>query len=235
MRKFYVLGLALFSVFAFGAISAGSAFAALEWLVEKAAFAGSLNAETEGTINLVKLSSSLGPLNTIKCEGILDGVITFPSTGLVTKVLNLAMEETGTPLSGLSLLCIVTEQVESADCKLGTSFLLWPINLPWTTELELMEITGEEVLDHIVNAGYEVECETGILGIHASETCEGLTSTVMTNGFGTPPGVVGTFNANSEAVNCSMTGAGTGLQTGSGTLWAIGAELERLETAIDHS
>jgi hypothetical protein len=76
------IGLALFVVFAFGAITAASAFATSpEWLVKGNSFSGTLSSETTGLLTLIKLVSSTNSevLNKLDCEGTFDGTITSPA------------------------------------------------------------------------------------------------------------------------------------------------------------
>lgn len=251
MRKTQILGLALFAMLACSVIVVASAGAeALLWLVNGADFTGTLNAETEGLIELHKLVSPTNGnlLNTLHCEGIFDGTITNPAVGFgdgtdeVTKVLNLLKEEIGEELVGLAIFCLVTQAAEAADCKLNTEAEVWPEKLPWLTDLQLMT-TAETWLDLFLEAtnktpGYHVRCETGIIGLLAEELCEGPTSALLTNDATTvPPSVLGEFNANSEEVNCTATGEKTGAQLGSGHTWATEDFTlnTRLETALSET
>jgi hypothetical protein len=241
MRKIQILGMALFAVFAFSAVAAASAFAASEWEVEGVKLTTTLPAETQGSLSLIKLVSSTNSaiLVEVHCEGIFDGTVGPGSKDTINKVLNLAMEEIG-QLGGLALECKVEAGGMSGllDCELGSTALVWAENLPWNTELELMEPSGA-ILDRLgfpAGAGvpaYEVECKT-TSGIVGSELCEGATSAEVKNDTGTPMGVFGEFSAavGSEEANCTMTGEKTGLNVGSGTTWAISSELVRLDTLV---
>jgi hypothetical protein len=247
MRKIQILGMALFAVFAFSAVAAASAFAASEWEVGGVKVTEALPAETEGLLSLIKLVSpeNSAILVEVLCEGIFDGTVGPGSKDTINKVLNLAMEEIG-QLGGLALECKVEAGGMSGllDCKLGGTALLWAENLPWNTELELMEPSGA-ILDRLgfpAGAGvpaYEVECIT-TSGIVGSELCEGATSAEVKNDTGTPMGVFGEFSeaVGSEEASCSVTGAKTGLNVGSGTTWAVGGtvaapeELNRLDTLV---
>src|SRR5450759_4894241 len=97
MRKIQILGMALFAVFAFGAVAAASAFAASEWEVEGVKLTTTLPAETEGSLKLIKLVSTTNReiLVEVRCEGIFDGTVGPGSKDTINKVLNLAMEEIG--------------------------------------------------------------------------------------------------------------------------------------------
>jgi hypothetical protein len=239
MRKIQILGLALFAVFAFGAISAASALAVSEWLVEGAALTAPLASETEGLLFLVQLEGGTTVLNEIDCEGIFDGTIGPGATDKITEVLNLADAAIGlTALTGLALNCTVTKSAGAlTDCRVNTLANVWAINLPWSTSIELMG--GTTFLDKLGpgtggEPGYTVECEA-VIGIRAEETCTGATSSELTNEPGSTPGsVLGVFGEaqGSEKGTCAVTGAGSADTAGSGNVWGIDAALERLLTTV---
>jgi hypothetical protein len=250
MRKIQLVGLALFAVFAFSAFAAQAA-SALEWLVEKAAVVAPLNAEVEGLLELVKFTVANGSakLVTVDCEGILDGTIgpvNAAGNGVdeITKLLNLLQEEI-LGLGELALECKVTQTAGGlADCKSGVTALVWAQNLPWLTELELMEPKTGEVLNldllfknasdsNTEPPAYEVECET-VSGIIGSELCEGNTSLNVENEpLATPAAVLAVSNEEvSERGSCNLTGANSAINIGDGNIWAISAQLVRLATEI---
>jgi hypothetical protein len=253
MRKIQILGLALFAVFAFGAMAASSALAATgEWLVAKVAVTENLPAETEGLLFLIKLISptNSGVLVKIDCEGIFDGTIGAAGKDTVTAVLNLSMELINKlgESPELALSCTVVETHSSLeDCNLNSLAEVWPGNLPWTTQLgELLESGGVVSVTDTFGPGtggepdYEVMCNDSI-GVLGEELCEGPTSALVTNEPGPPPFVLGEFTlAASPETNCpGGTGEKTGAQVGEGKTWAVGGtvatpvELERLETAVN--
>jgi hypothetical protein len=250
MKKIRVAGFAFFALFAFGMVAAATA-SALEWLVEKAAVVAPLSAEAEGLLEVVKFNESKGTsrLDTVDCEGILDGTIgpvNAAGNGVdeFTKLLNLAQEEI-LGLGELALECKVTQTAGGlADCKSGVIALVWDQNLPWLTELELMEPKTGEVLNLDLlfkNASdtnkeppaYEVECET-VSGIIGSELCEGNTSLNVENEpLATPAAVLAVSNEEvSERGACNLTGAGSIVSIGDSNIWAISAQLVRLATEI---
>jgi hypothetical protein len=251
MRKIHVLGLGLLAVFVYGAIMASAAFAAPEWLVEESAVTENLPAETEGELELVKLVSSTNSahLVTVKCSAILVGSIGPAGKDEITSVLTLSEASIGkevnetTTLEGAGLECTVTQSEGGfTDCALNSVALVWPANLPWKSQLELMESTGT-VLDVVTSAtgsgpGYDVECKT-VSGITGSELCEGPASAFVSNSVGTPMGVEGKTDETEEA-NCTITGEKTGQLIGTGTTWAVGGTvanpevLNRLDTLVDH-
>jgi hypothetical protein len=257
MKKIRILGIALFALFAFGAIVSSAAFAEGEWLVENksiTAAEGALRAETEGSVLLVNYSEPglLHVLNEVLCSRIFVGTIGPGAAGSVTEVLDLAQKLVGTDgstLTGTALLCDVTlEEGSLVDCKTGTGEAeLWVANLPWTTTLELV---AGAVLNKFVGSatgepGYEVSC-LSLLGVKGENLCVApsatSTFTLMSNEpAGTPASVLGFFDAfgageDSELGNCSLTGEHTAEVVSdegiSGDTWAAPTELVRLATAI---
>jgi hypothetical protein len=248
MRKIHLLGLALLGVLAFSAVVAASAFAG-EWLVEGAKLENAVQAETEGLLFLTTLENG-NVLATVDCEGIFDGTIGPGANDLIEDVLNLAHEAIGTleeDENTLSLSCEVTATISSlVGCNLHSLAELWVDNMSlelktgWLSEIELME-PGGIFLDHLgiideangdLTPGYHLLCLDAFGGSHPN-LCTGLTSAVLTNDLTTTPAsVLGEFNAESEKADCELGGVGAGDTEGSGNTWAIGAQLERLTTAV---
>jgi len=219
MRKIQILGFALFAMVAFSAIAATAAFAEPEWLVNKIVINQTLPAETEGLLNLIALESGT-KLVTIDCEGVLDGTIGPPvaanpgvGTDEITSVLSLNQETiSSTPLSGLALGCLVSQSAGGlGDCTLNSLAAVWPENLPWKTELELMSAAPIwlDILSGPMGKepAWESECSSNIGTV--SLLCEGLASAAVSNEAGTvPPSVLGEFSeaAGTETASCSVAG-----------------------------
>lgn len=168
MRKIYVLGLALLSVFALSVASASANEPAL-WLVKGAEFTGELAVDIEGLLELENLSRGI----TIDCEGVLVGTITGGSSdGSITEVLDLAEKVVN---SANPLACATV----SGACEAP---LVFAENLPWLTTLELMTTPSELFLVLLSsssgNAGtqpaYAIDCL--VFTILFEELCEGETS-----------------------------------------------------------
>lgn len=260
MKKINVVSVALVAVFAFFAIATTSAFAEnLLWLVNGAAFEGTLPAETEGDLILVRLTKAGGAVkNKVLCEGILDGTITNGAAGTessdeITKALNLLQEEIGAALSGLAFECEVLEDPTSeiTACKTGKLALVWPENLPWLTLLELMangqwlDLLFKDSTDSNTEPpAYDIECESLFAGIFGSELCQGNTSILVLEELEiflegeTVLGSHGEFNFAepifSELGNCGSEVEVAGLE-GLGVTWAIEGELNRLETDVSET
>jgi hypothetical protein len=249
MRKIQILGLAAIAVFAFCAVIASSA-SATTWLVEKVEINKEVAAEAEGEVELLVYENGTGStvLESILCSGIFDGFLVPPNLGLIVDLLSLNMEEIGSleegDVAGKALDCEVTHDAGAlTDCKEKTLASLWPdglnLALGTTWEITFEAMSGGVLLGIFpAVAGYHVECESliGIVGTNLCNGTGGVTSVTLTNVVTpAPPSVLGTFGAvaASERAECEMGGAHTDEIRGSGNTWAIGAELERLETALD--
>jgi len=198
MSKIRVLLLASLAVFAFGVITASSAFAAAEWLVGGAAFTGELLVETSGFLLLIHLAGGfLEPEAVVECTGIFDGFVLSPNEDLITEVLTLGGAATSL---ASPLLCLALAGCEKPSG--GEDTEVAAENLPWLTVLELMEPkAGENLyLDLITEdtdggmkpglPAYEITCL--VLGSTIETLCEGETSADLTNVAG---GVLGVFNS----------------------------------------
>jgi hypothetical protein len=213
MKKFQLLGLALFAVFAFSVVAAASAFAG-EWLLDGAAIAAPVAAETEGFLLLSDLKAILGAAAEVLCSGIIVGTVGAGSADTTTEVLNLAKEAISlTPLTGLALEC-------EPEKGCTAPVLVWAENLSYTSAIVLMAGAGElEFLDLFSTSGngqpaWEVECES-LIG-KVSDLCEGETSGWLVNmAEGSEKDVLGFFSeADEEAegllATCTLSGAKTG-------------------------
>jgi hypothetical protein len=240
-----MLCVALFALFAFGAV-VSSAFA-IQWLVEGkeiTAAEGPLRAETEGKVLFVRWENETlaKVLEEVECAGIFVREIGPGGTGKINEVQNLIQEKIGKDLEGLGLSCSTTFDGGAAtDCEVGSITLLWPANLPWATELELMEVGGaEDWLDKILGEpGYEIECKV-LAGLFFSELCVSpldRASMLVENFAGTPGSVLGWFLPEHEDLDF----CGVGLEhvaevvsdTSSDT-WAATGLVTRLATSVSH-
>lgn len=250
MRKIQILGLAVIAVFAFSAVAANSAFAEVKWLVAGAAITAETASETEGELELIVYESSTSSvvLEALLCSGIFDGFLVPPNLALIVDLLNLAKEEIGSlesgDVAGTALSCTVTHDAGAlTDCKENTTALLWPdalnLALGTTWEVGFEEMAGPDPLGIFpVQAGYHVECESliGIVGTNLCTNAGGVTTILWSNAATTPPSALSGFEplaATTERGECEMGGAHVAEVRGSGNTWAIGVELEHLETALD--
>jgi hypothetical protein len=162
------------AVFAFVALSATSASATVVtllalWLWKGVAIAEPLNIEAEGELLLEDTKGGLfGEAVDVLCSGILDGTANPESLDYVSEVLTLTptiKELINTePLVELGLECI-----NNTGCPTP---LVWAENLPWETEVKLVEIgTLVDFAIYIYgNPGWLVQC-MGVIG-EPEDLCE---------------------------------------------------------------
>ncbi|MFZ2114911.1 MAG: hypothetical protein WAU77_14405 [Solirubrobacteraceae bacterium] len=209
-----------------------------EWLVAGSEITAELNVEAAGELLMEDTKTLLGASD-ILCSGLLDGTIGPDGLGVVSEVLTLAkMAVSSTVLSGTALTC-----EEHSVCA---EPLLWAVNLPWNTLLELAETDlGTIFVDLILaggkgNPGYYLEC-MGLSGLTdeckaegASETGEGVFEAVNVTG-----GVEATF---SEAITellalklgeCTRGGKETGVVEGSGNIIKLASGTEALTVSSE--
>jgi|SRR5580693_3507591 hypothetical protein len=199
MNKIHVVVMGLFAVLAFSSLAASSAFALTfelaEWLVAGTKVEAELPSEVTGEILFED-----NKFAAIVCDGILDGTIGPNSQGRITKILNLAGEEIG-ELTGSGLLCATEKTCESST----TDIEVFPMKLPWDTEVEL---DIETKVAYVLVLGAERTYECLLLGILGEDACTvGETETEVDNVTG---GVE--LKGHSEPLgNCSIGGPGSGL------------------------
>jgi hypothetical protein len=184
MRKVKI-GVALFAVLAFGAISAASASAAPLWLKGGASITKQELAETTGTWTLTGHGIfGIGELE-VECMGRLIGWVGPGNEDLVTEATEL------TNHNKLINCKVIKESV--AKC-LTSLALVEGEHLPWKTEL--LENAGKEVSDDFKSDGngvpaFRVLCELSS-GKFTEELCEGIvkTDTLINLGSGKVEGKV---------------------------------------------
>jgi hypothetical protein len=208
MRKIQLIGLALFAVFAFSAVMAASAFAETNmlWLVNgNEILTGELlPTETTGLLTLTTLLFG-SPVVSVHCEGTFDGSVGPNGEDEITEVLNTAKElinQLG-EAPELALSCEVVAISGTSRCVVGSLAELWPVNLPWHTQIELMAAGSNEWLDHLFGGGANKEPGYMVLCLNSSggneeNTCEGLTSSRLENMPAPESDVLGIFGLAAE-------------------------------------
>ncbi len=200
MKKYRILGLALFAVFALSAIAAMVAYAEeeknAEWLSNGAAIAVAAAATVNMEVVLTELVGGLG--FGVLCSVRLDGTVGPGAADLITEMLNLSGEAIG-ELTGTGIICTPRE-----GCEAGTDAAMWPELLPWETLLTLM--ANGSFLDHI-HIMLWFKCL--VLNVDATDLCEGVISGEMLNVAG---GVEPMFSAaaGTEKLDCTTGGVGSG-------------------------
>jgi hypothetical protein len=212
MKKSQIVFVALVAMFAFGALTVESASAATFllalWLAKGVAVTEPLAVEAEGELTLEDVA---GPA--ILCSGMLDGWVGSESLGEISEVLELVTH------SLISKTQLVEPGLVCTNVKLCEEPLVWLDNLPWQTEVELVEDAGTFfavlILPHPggENPGWHIACMKNIIGTEdlcsfservAQLTLEGATLLAsFSEAFRELTGA--------GTVNCTLGGAGTGL------------------------
>jgi hypothetical protein len=222
MKCLGVLGATFVALVAVSALTVSSAsattFLAAEWLLNGLTITTAISTEAPGEIDYINTNGGgFGIRTQILCSWILDGTAGPKGADTTTKILSLTGEEI---TSTKTLNCANTEGCEGA--------LVYAVNLPWKTELELIgSDTGEPFVDLLINAGYKVSCT--VLGVKIEEECVAAETAIeQTNVSG---GVKDVFSeafrelAGTKKGNCSahtevvsFTGEGVTKPTAGGTL-----------------
>ena len=174
MRKVQLLGIVLLALFAFGVFTASAMATTLlaEWLVGGVSVTTELLVEMSGELLLEDTKVPVIGNATVLCSGIGVGWVGPNSLGWVSEVLSLNDEAISTtPLSGLSLECAA-----QAGCETSSVVLVWPVGLPYTSEVELVEQTGGPFFAALLNgsAGGNIGWEITsclVLGISMEDEC----------------------------------------------------------------
>jgi hypothetical protein len=164
-KKVQMLGLALLSLCALSALMAASASAVLTyelalWLLNGADVTGAVLVDAIGELLLLNLLN----LADLLCSGLFEGTVEPESLDLVTMVYDLSLiqnlieELVGTPI----------ECASDNICD-ANSGLVWPVNLPWLTEVEQDSVDGS-FWELTFGAGWHLDCT--VFGILAEELCE---------------------------------------------------------------
>jgi hypothetical protein len=237
MRRLHLLVFAVFAVSAFGAVLVASASAEetllAEWLVGTGhEITTNFQSETNGTFLLEDTKTLLGAA-AVTCKVVLDGEVGPDGEDAVTEGLNAAGTATGTPLSGTAWIGNGANNGVGSECRTellcseGTSaspIEVWPLGLPWSTLLFLME-PSKEILDLIYSlgaagteVGYELLCL--IAGLNTVDECKALDFEILVQNNAT------TGDAETPA-GTRVTPNGTCTQSGeaSGVIETVGALL----------
>jgi hypothetical protein len=188
MKKIQLVGLVLVAVFAISAMVASSAFAESEWLLNAEPITSAIATEAPGTLKLEDSATGTGK---ITCVGNFVGTVGPGSADTISTVLG----KTSTEVAPINC--------ESVSCASKLAELS-PINLPWSTKVEL---SGTLEWDHFLGTdsgakepGYSLKCT--VLGIPITDVCTGLAGAALSNVTG---GVQGIFTPGEEPINPSGT------------------------------
>ena len=224
MKKIHILGITLFAMLGFGALSAGSAFAVetAQWLVDSATIAltESWNVNITGELLLEDMNATLKP--DVLCIEVL-GLGFLYSNG----------EDTVTEGE-----CMKEESMTSGvSCETPK-----PVNLPWLTQLVQVGTAPPEFLDEIKSdgkgePGWTVTCTA--LGVKVTDVCTTENGKPKQESNATTGEVESVFvevlPLKTEEANCTVGGKEQGLVVGSLFLNALneaGTELLTLTVSL---
>jgi len=221
MKKIHILGLALFAVFAFGAVAASASFGAEvpQWLVSGATIA--LGTEVKTTLEME--AGNLLLIEDMKAPGTPDFLCEVAKA-------------TGVLLSNGAGRQTTWECVKLVDdkstCAAG-SIVFKPLHLPWTTQL--LSTSEDGITAGTGGApGWEVKCT--VIGIPVTDTCETTSGKTLLST--TEDGLIDVEFMESitaaEEVACSLTKEKSGLVVGLSFLHASNAagELVPVTTSL---
>jgi hypothetical protein len=217
MRKIHVLA-TLFAILALSAFAATSAFATTsEWLEDAKAMGAAGASTITGELEL----TDAGIGTTALCEGSFDGTVGPGGEDMIELVLDKAGNEVTAAKP------ITCSFVKLGPCLSTSAPVLWPLHLPWLTEIELMTVGTEDLyLDKIMSGGqgepgYALLCFDKVFNLDVTDECTNSTSADLENMLGEKD-VLGIFNPgngiNSEKAKCSIGGANTGELVGEGLI-----------------
>jgi len=237
MKRFQVVGVTLFALLAFGVLTVASASAANTvtfllalWLVNGEEVLTELLTEVTGELLLEDTALKAA----VVCSGILDGWVGPESLDYVSEVLSLNGGVVTQSLGATPILCLA----EAGCASTGETPNVWPVDLPWETEVELIEETEPVFVGFAVlllnTPGWEVECT--ILGVKSSDECKGPEGVAQLILNGTVSEGVFTKEFTELALvelgTCSLGGAKTGLVEGKGAYKLIGELAASSESVV---
>lgn len=170
MRKIQVFWLVLVAMCAFSAFASSQAFALTfelaQWLANGALIAEALLSDAVGSLFFEDLLTGAHFL----CSGLFEGTVGPDSADEVTMVYDLTgrlIEELDETTATAGLVC-------TENLNLCSKVEIWPVKLPWLTEVELDIETGL-FYELTTGAAYNLLCE--VLGMDKVELCEAVTGT----------------------------------------------------------
>jgi hypothetical protein len=227
MKKFQLLGLALFAVFAFSAVAVATAsaveFLLAEWLANGSPVTTTLLADIEGELLLQETIPIINVKIDALCSGVFDGTIGPTGEDEITELLTLTTGAlvSSTPLVEPGLLCTNTENCPEP--------LAWADNLPWQTLLELMVDGTETFFIDLLSktggtVGYHLVC-MGASGLEdlCDETTGGAKATNTAEGVDLEFSEPFTELAGLKLANCEKAGTATGIVEGLGFILLVGS------------
>jgi len=231
MRKIQVVSLALVAVFALSALTAASASAVTTllalWLVGGIEVTSELLVEINGSLLLEDNKVPVIGKAAVLCSGTFDGWIGPNSLDWVSEVLNTAEE----PISNTKLVGLALECTAQTGCETNTVVLVWPVGLPYETEVELIEPTSGPLFAVLffptqgTVLGYEIS-NCLVLSIAMEDECTSEKAAAELKLVGTK--LFGVFSeastllAGEKLALCTQSKAETGIVEGEGEFLLLG-------------
>jgi hypothetical protein len=178
MRKIQLLGIALVAVCiscAFVTSAFALEFTPAKWLKNGVAITTTVSTNTEGEL----LFENLLAVAAILCSGLFEGTVGANGVDEITKVFSLVPKEIKELHEEGATEGIVCVPDEGKICEEGSE--IWPINLPWKTQLDLDTVAPELFFDLLLEnnnklfPGYFILCL--FLGASITELCEAVAGT----------------------------------------------------------
>lgn len=217
MKKIHILGITLCALFSLSVVVASSAFGDPThlWLVNGSSITGAnfQPSDTEGEILLEETKFG----TKILCSGLFVGLLLSEGKDTIEKIEDLVGNIVEGNSNTLSITCNWdTETGSTGPCEgasLGGLILVFPVNLPWKTELELVGTVWDDLIENSGAGapGYLVECT--VFGIKTDTSCTGNSGGLVENETG---GVLGEFRPTEETISAPAScsgplGSGVGL------------------------
>ncbi|HEY5194249.1 MAG TPA: hypothetical protein VIJ39_10315 [Solirubrobacteraceae bacterium] len=199
MRKIQVLGMVCCAIMALGVVVVSSAFgdATHLWAIN-----GTAVTESKPIVTTVEiLMEEVKNHTRILCSESFVGTINTVGKDEITLIEDLTGSNVEGSSNTLSITCNYdTEAGSVGPCEggtLGGLIALFPVNLPWKTELVLVGTAYDDLISNAAgNPGYLIECT--VLGIKADISCTGNTGTLVENETG---GVLSEFRPTEETIS----------------------------------
>jgi hypothetical protein len=232
MTKIQSVILASLTVLTFGAGFVASASAETtkvhNWLegASKTVITESQPSETVGALLLEDAETIAGKASVV-CRMILSGTVGAEGKGEITIVLNFEREiVSSAPLTEMALLGTGSKLPDcetEATCAEGTGaspIEVWPVGLPWSSLLFLME--NGETLNLVEKVGYELLCL--VLGINVVDECASVDGEVLVVNNASGDASTPAKSAVSPEASCTQSG-----EKDTGVTETVGETLIELE------
>lgn len=209
-------------------------FLLAEWLANGAPVTTELTTTAADELELTDKKTFVGAA-TVLCSMSLDGWVGPNSLDHVSEILSLSgVGISNTPLVGTALMCTALKV-----CEASSAPTVYPVHMPWNTEVELIEGTGffaDLLFGTGGNPGWEITCL--VLGVSVTDECTPASAgeSIAEIAFEGPTALANfsdafTELAGAKLATCSQGGAESGEVNGGGTLTLTGGGELRLSSS----